>query len=31
MTVIFERDEGEYMQMDKVERIMANGHSPAEK
>jgi hypothetical protein len=31
MTVIFERDEGEYMQMDKVERSRANGHSPAEK
>ena len=30
-TVIFEKDEGEYMQMDKVERIMANRHSPAEK
>ena len=31
MTVIFDREEGEYMQMDKVERFMANGHSPAEK
>ena len=31
MTVIFEREEGEYMHMDKVERIMANGHSTAEK
>ena len=28
MMVIFEREEGEYMQKDKLERIMAKGHSP---
>ena len=28
MTVVFEREDGEYMQMDKVDRIMAKGHSP---
>ena len=26
--VVFEREEGEYMQMDKVERSMVKGHSP---
>jgi len=31
MTDIFEREEGEYKQMDKVESIMATGHSTAVK
>jgi len=31
MTVVFEREEGEYMQMDIVTRNKANGHSPARK
>jgi len=28
MMDVFEREEGEYMQKDKLERIMAKGHLP---